>query len=141
MNKSKKPDNIVFDEKSQTYDAALKPYATNVGAPVITTIDTVAWKNRNIHKVNKHISAKYKELKAEYDAMMEVYEYNNLIYASKFNFEPLMGENYHLYRKNDATTFLSMIAPEECNFEFIGSFYLDAELVWKKLTDFNEDEE
>ncbi len=129
---SKKPDNIVFNEKLQTYDASLKPYATNVGAPVITTVDTVAWKNRNIHKVNKHISAKYKELKAEYDAMMMVYEYNNLIYASKFNFEPLMGETYHLYRNAESQSFLSMIAPEECNFDFIGSFYLDADLVWRK---------
>jgi hypothetical protein len=92
----------------------------------------VAWKNRNIHKVNKHISAKYKELKAEYDAMMMVYEYNNLIYASKFNFEPLMGETYHLYRNAESHSFLSMIAPEECNFDFIGSFYLDADLVWRK---------
>ena len=130
--KSKKPDNVVFDEESQSYNASLKPYATNVGAPVITTVDTVAWKNRNIHKVNKHISARYKELKAEYDAMMEVYEYNNLIYASKFNFEPLMGETYHLYRKENSATFLSMIAPKECNFHHIGSFYLDAELVWRK---------
>lgn len=129
---SKKPDNVVFDEKSQTYNAALKPYATNVGAPVITTVDTIAWKNRNIHKVNKHISAKYKELKAQYEAMMTVYEYNNLIYASKFNFEPLMGETYHLYRHTNSDTFLSMIAPEECNFDFVGSFYLDAELVWRK---------
>lgn len=129
---SKKPDNIVFDDGLQKYDAALKPYATNVGAPVITTVDTVAWKNRNIHKVNKHISAKYKELKAEYDAMMSVYEYNTLIYASKFNFEPLMGETYHLYRNQSSESFLSMIAPEECNFDFIGSFYLDADLVWRK---------
>ncbi len=132
---SKKPDNVVFDEKLQIYDAALKPYATNVGAPVITTVDTVAWKNRNIHKVNKHMSAKYKELKAEYDAMMRVYEFNNLIYASKFNFEPLMGEIYHLYKKESDETFLSMIAPDECNFTFVGSFYLDAELVWRKQSD------
>lgn len=135
---SKKPDNVVFDEKLQVYDAALKPYATNVGAPVITTVDTVAWKNRNIHKVNKHISAKYKELKAEFDAMMSVYEYNNLIYASKFNFEPIMGETYHLYRHENEDTFLSMIAPNECNFDFIGSFYLDAELVWRKQSDSQE---
>jgi hypothetical protein len=139
MKKSNKPDNVVFDEKSQTFNASLKAYATNVGAPVITTVDTVAWKNRNIHKVNKHISAKYNELKAQFDAMMKVYEYNNLIYASKFNFEPLMGDTYHLYRKQDSETFLSMIAPEECNFVFIGSFYLDAELVWRKTPDLNLD--
>ena len=42
----KKPDNVVFNEKNNTYDAHLKPYATSVGAPVITIEDTVAWKIR-----------------------------------------------------------------------------------------------
>ena len=76
----KKPDNVVFDVETQKYDAALKPYATDVGAPVITTPDTVTWKNVNIDKVNKQVKAKYNELKAEYDALMEKFEYNNLIY-------------------------------------------------------------
>ena len=129
---TKKPDLIVFDDILQKYDAGLKPYATNVGAPKITTVDTVPWKNRNIQKVNKHISAKYKELKEEFESMMAVYEYNNLIYASKFSFEPLMGETYHLYENSNSENFLSMIAPEECDFDFMGSFYLDADMIWRK---------
>ena len=64
MTTKKKPDNVVYDEKSQAYTASLKPYATDIGAPAITTTDTVAWKNRNIHAVNKQINAKYLELKA-----------------------------------------------------------------------------
>ena len=40
------PDNVVFDSEKQTYDAALRPYGTNVGAPSITTKDTATWKNR-----------------------------------------------------------------------------------------------
>ena len=36
MKEDKKPDNVVFNTETQKYDAALKPYATNVGAPVIT---------------------------------------------------------------------------------------------------------
>ena len=43
----KKPDNVVFDTETQKYDAALKPYATNVSAPIITASDTIAWKNYN----------------------------------------------------------------------------------------------
>ena len=75
----KKPDNVVFDEESNSYDASLKAYGTNVGAPTITTPDTVTWKNVNIDKVNKQVKARYDELKAEYDALMEKFEYNNLI--------------------------------------------------------------
>ena len=45
MTTEKKPDNVVFDEETQTYNAALQPYATDIGAPVVSTRDTVAWKN------------------------------------------------------------------------------------------------
>jgi len=98
MSKTKKPDQVVFNEDTQTYDAALKPYATNVSAPAISVTENITWKNRNIHKANKQIKAKYLELKAEYDLMMEELEYNNLIYNARFNFEPITGEVYHLYR-------------------------------------------
>ena len=130
--KEKKPDNIVFNTETQTYDASLKPYGTNVGAPVITPTDTVAWKNKSIHKVNQKMQAKYLEIKEEYEKMMQEYEYNQLIYEAKFSFEPTVGEIYHLYGKDQGGTFLSIIAPEQCRFHFLGSFYLNTDLVWQK---------
>ncbi len=136
MTTEKKPDNVVFDEETQTYNAALKPYATDVSAPVISTGDTVAWKNRNIHAVNKQINAKYLELNAEYDAMMEQFEYNNLVYSAKFNFEPVIGYTYHLYRNKKQEAFLSVIGPHECNFDFIGTFKLNADKMWERLDNF-----
>ena len=129
----KKPDNVVFDEKEQKYNASLKPYATDFGAPAITTTDTVAWKNRNIHTVNKQISAKYLELKAEYDAMIDQFEYNNLVYSAKFTFEPVIGYTYHLYRNKKQEPFLSVIGPRECNFDYLGSFKLKADKMWQRL--------
>ncbi|ADY28561.1 MULTISPECIES: DUF2452 domain-containing protein [Cellulophaga] len=133
MKESKKPDNVVFNVENQKYDAALKPYATSVGAPVITTTDNIAWKNRSINKVNHKLEARYLELKAEYDAMLEQYEYNKLIFDAKFTFEPIVGQTYHLYKRENNETFLSIIKPNECNFNFIGSFYLNAELIWEKV--------
>ncbi|QCX38992.1 DUF2452 domain-containing protein [Aureibaculum algae] len=133
MKKDKKPDNVVFNTTTQKYDAALKPYATNVGAPVITTTDTIAWKNRSINKINQKVAAKYAELKAEYDQMLEEFEYNKLIFQATFNFEPIIGEIYHLYKRENETTFLSIIAPTECNFNCMGSFYLNADQIWEKL--------
>ena len=71
MSDAKKPDNIVFNTKTQQYDAALKPYATNVGAPAIQVTENITWKNKNVNKANKQLKAKYLELKAEYDKMIE----------------------------------------------------------------------
>ncbi len=133
MSDKKKPDQVVYNEETQEYDAYLKPYATSVGAPIITVEDTVTWKNRSVNKVNHKIKSRYLEIKAEYEKMVEEYEYNKLILTSKFSFEPIVGQIYHLYKNNKNENFLSIIAPNECNFDCIGSFYLDTELIWKKV--------
>ena len=133
MKANKKPDNVVYNQETQKYDAAIKPYATSVGAPVITTIDTIAWKNRSIRKVNQKVKTKYLELKAEYEQMMAEFEFNNMIFKAKFTFEPIIGDIYHLYKRDNGETFLSIIAPKECNFKSIGSFYLNADQIWEKV--------
>ena len=133
MTSTKKPDNVVFNTETQKYDASLKPYGTSVGAPIIIPTDTVAWKNRSINKINHKVSAKYLELKAEYENMMQEFEYNKLIFNAKFSFEPIIGEVYHLYQRENNESFLSLISPEQCNFKSIGSFYLNASQVWEKI--------
>ncbi len=133
MAEKKRPDNVVFNEKTQKYDAAIKPYGTNLGAPSIISTDTTAWKNRSINKVNHKIQAKYLELKAEYENMLREYEYNKLIFGAKFSFEPVIGETYHLYVRESGEYFLSMIAPHECRFNHFGSFYLNVDQVWVKV--------
>ncbi|MCH2034983.1 MAG: DUF2452 domain-containing protein [Tenacibaculum sp.] len=133
MTEKKKPDSVVYNTETEKYDAALKPYATSVGAPVITPTDTTAWKNRSINKVNHKIKTKYLELKAEYERMMQEFEYNNLILNANFSFEPIIGETYHLYLNKKDEHFLSLIAPEHCNFNYVGSFILNADQIWEKV--------
>lgn len=133
MTEEKKPDNVVFNTENQRYDAALKPYATNVGAPKITTTDTTGWKIRSITKINHKMSAGYLKLKAEYQKMMDEFEYNSLIFNSDFSFEPVISEVYHLYQREKGNNFLSLIAPDQCNFKHIGSFYLNADQTWEKV--------
>jgi hypothetical protein len=132
MTAKKKPDNVVFNTETQKYDAALKPYATSVGAPVIIATDTISWKNRSINKINHKAAAKYLELKAEYEKMIQEFEYNKLIFDAKFTFEPIVGQVYHLYKRENNESFLSIISPEECNFNFLGSFYLNVDQTWEK---------
>ena len=50
MEKSK-PDNIVFDEESNKYNASILPYASSVGAPSIKIEDNKSWKERGVSKV------------------------------------------------------------------------------------------
>ncbi|WP_297805241.1 DUF2452 domain-containing protein [uncultured Polaribacter sp.] len=133
MVKEKKPDNVVFNTETQKYDAYLKPYATSVGAPVITATDTIAWKNRSINKLNHKVQTRFKEIKEQYDQLMQEFEDNRLINEAKFTFEPIIGQHYHLYMRDNGDNFLSIIAPNECNFKSIGSFYLNADQIWEKV--------
>jgi len=127
-----KPDNIVFSEENG-YNANLLPYGTTVGAPAIKTDDVVAWKTRGIHQVNKEFEGKFNELKEDYKKLMEEYEWNDLVYNSKFSFEPVVGEIYHMYNSNNGINFLSLIGPNEWNKEHIASFKLNSDKKWIKL--------
>jgi hypothetical protein len=129
---TKKPDQIVWNEKDG-YNAALLPYATNVGAPAIVKEDIDGWKQRGVNRVNHQLKAKFEELKAEYQQMIEELQWNELVYSSKFSFEPVIGEEYHLYVGDDGNVFLSLIEPYQWKRECIGSFRLNSEQKWMKI--------
>jgi hypothetical protein len=127
--KSKIPDNVVYSEEAG-FNANVLPYASSVGAPAIRMDDVVSWKSRGISNVNKEFENKFNELKAQYQNLMEEYEWNELVYNSKFSFEPVVGEIYHLYRDGNGINFLSLIGPQEWNKEHIGTFKLNSDKKW-----------
>ncbi|CAI8429785.1 MAG: Uncharacterised protein [Flavobacterium sp. SCGC AAA160-P02] len=130
---SKKPDLVVFDEETQQYDAALRAYGTSASAPSIKPLNTSTWRNDGITKVNQQFKSKFNELKKEFDEMMNQFEYNDLVYNATFNFEPIIGEIYYLYHTNNSEPFLSIISPEQCNFNHLGTFRLTSQKMWEKL--------
>ena len=132
MIKSKRPDNIVYNEEVG-YNASLLPYSTSVGAPIIKVDDIVSWKSRGVTNVNKIFENKFNELKSQYEDLMKEYEWNELVYNSKFSFEPVIGEIYHLYIGKDGSNFLSLISPQEWNKEHIGTFKLNSDKKWVVL--------
>jgi len=122
----KKPDNVADNP-------ALLPYASNVGAPVIVPDNVELWKERAVNKVNKQIQTKFDELKREYQKLIEEYKWNDLVYKSKYSFEPVIGEIYHLYYGKDGNIFLSLISPNEWSYETLGSFQLGSDFKWQKI--------
>lgn len=128
----KKPDNIVYSE-TEGYNANLLPYGTSVGAPAIRIDDLVSWKSRGIQNVNKELAIKFNELKAQYESLIEEFEWNELVYNAKFSFEPVVGEIYHLYRSANGSNFLSLIGPQEWNREHVGTFKLNSDKKWIHL--------
>ena len=59
-----------------------------------------------------------------------------MIYNSNYSFEPVIGEIYHLYIRNNGKYFLSLISPREWNMEYITSVRLNSEHKWVSTKDF-----
>ena len=132
MEKKKYPDNVVWSEE-RGYYAHLLPYATNIGAPVIIPDNISTWKNEKILKTNHYFNKKYDEIKNEYEKLVEEFEWNKVVYGSNYNFQPIIGEKYHLYRRNNGEMFLSLIEPNSWKQEYVGTFEMDSDNKWKKI--------
>jgi Protein of unknown function (DUF2452) len=128
----KKPDLVVWNEEKGYYQRELT-YGSNQGAPAIKLEDVGGWKQMQAGVANKQFQSKYEELKAEYQKLIDEVNWNELVYQSTYSFIPVMGEVYHLYMRNDDTTFLSLISPNQWNKKYIGSFKLDSTQKWTKV--------
>jgi hypothetical protein len=123
---SEKPDNVADNP-------GLLPYGSNVGAPSIKVDNIESWKNSKVIKVNKEFNNRYESLKKQYDELVEEFKWNEIVYNSKFNFEPVVGETYYLYYGQNGSMFLSLIEPNQWSREHIGSFTLNYDNKWIKL--------
>lgn len=123
----KKPDRVA-DNK------ATMPYGDNVAAPAITLPDTKDYREVKVKEAQNKLKTRYEELEAEFKKLVETAADNELIYTANIRFSPKVGEVYHLYRKEDGETWVSMVGPDEWgpsyNFEFLGSFRLATDSVW-----------
>lgn len=138
MAKKKKPDLVVWSEEKGYYARELA-YGSNVGAPAINVEEVSTWKQRGANQVNLAFKARYEELKAEVSKLMSEYNWNDLIYKeAQYSFQPIVGEIYHLYMRDDETFFLSLIEPHQWNKRYIGSFKLDTNNKWLKTESYDE---
>ena len=128
----KKPDLVVWSEEKGYYPRELT-YGSNLGAPAIKLDDIKGWKQNQVGQVNNHFGVRFEELKAQFNQMLEEVYWNERVYESEYSFIPVIGDIYHLYKRDNNTTFLSMVEPSSWNKEHIGSFKLDSNKKWNKI--------
>lgn len=132
---SKRPDNEVYDSE-RGYYAKILPYGSNVGAPAIQPTDITPWKRDGVKRVNERLYTKFEELKKEYNKLIDELKWNELVYDSTFNFEPIIGNVYHLYKGKNGNQ-LSIISPDEWGnrpeLDWVGSFKLDSNKNWTMI--------
>jgi hypothetical protein len=123
MDKKKLPDSYVVDRK-------LKSYPTEIGSLNFKSDDIELFKINKTSKLKNFYNQKFEEIKQEYISLMNDIEVNERLYNCKYSFEPIVGQTYHLYLKDDGTEFLSIIAPNEWKKTFIGSYLYDSDGRW-----------
>lgn len=129
----KKPDIVVWDDERGYYASKLS-YGSNVGAPVIHPDDVAGWKIGAVQTANRYFESRFEEIKKEYERLVEEFHWTDVVYRAKYNFQPVVGNIYHLYIGEDGEPFLSIISPNEWDnkINFIGSFKLNSESKWEK---------
>ena len=130
MKKKKYPDNVVYDYELEKFDANTKPYPTTLGSQ---SFEPIKVDKSSISNANDYFQSRLNELKDEYQKLVEEYNWTKLVYESSYNFQPIIGEIYHMYEKNDKTLWLSLIGPNEWDQPYIGSFKLLTDGKWEKV--------
>ena len=130
MKKKKYPDNVVYDYELEKFDANTKPYPTTLGSQ---SFEPIKVDKSSISNANDYFQSRLNELKDEYQKLVEEYNWTKLVYESSYNFQPIIGEIYHMYEKNDKTLWLSLIGPNEWDQPYIGSFKLLTDGKWEKF--------
>jgi hypothetical protein len=130
MNKKKKPDLVVWDELNG-YDAMIKSYPTNIGAPSfeLPKIDLI--KTESAKKMVDVFNKEKNEIIKKIEKLYQEYNDSILVWESKISFDPIVGKTYYLYCFNGVNT-LSLLSPKEWKkFDsFIGEYELNSDRKW-----------
>ena len=105
---TKRPDNFVDNP-------GLLPYGSNIGAPSIKPTDLTSFKKNGLLKVEKVFDKRYKELLEQAETLQKSFLITQEVYESKYKFEPIVGEIYHLYEDSNGNKTLSLIEPNKWN--------------------------
>ena len=123
---------VVWDDK-EGYNARLKSYPTNIGAPKFDLPQVDLSKTKNTKKMIDVFERERIELIEKAKQLQTEYLESVMVWESKYSFEPIVGNQYYLYDFGKGNV-LTIVKPEEWGKQefFKGSFVLTSEYKWKK---------
>ena len=123
----KKPDNVA-DNPLGT------PYGTNVSAPSIVKPNVDGFLSVRVGEAENAIRTRYEEIQKEFEELVANSMDNELVYNASMSFVPIVGHTYHVYERDDGSTFLSLIDPSQWDrFTCLGSFRLATDSLWVRV--------
>lgn len=117
---------------------ALLPYGTDFSAPKIDLPDIDLWQTQRGSLARSYFQDRIDKIQEQYENLVALAELNEQVYGAVYNFEPKVGQVYHLYRMFNGTRVLSLIEPPWSSMEHIGTVQYTADSVWKPLDNVKE---
>jgi len=122
----------------------LLPYAHHVGSAIIRPLDKGKEKGLSMTAMYQQTENQLTQIKEQVETLIrqaqDIHDRIDLsekIYEADVGFRPLIGQIYHLYTKDDNSTVISMISPQEwgekCPYTFLGSMKMLADHTWEIL--------
>jgi hypothetical protein len=108
---------------------AFLPYPASTLSPRIVPTDLSSFKSRGISQVERDLQQKLIEIRETYLTAIDHFNWNKLVYEAEINFEPVVGETYHLYESR-GRHLLSMIGPKEWTMRHLATFRLNVDRQW-----------
>lgn len=109
-----------IDKDKITETPSTLPYAHHVGGFVIKPIDKGRIKGNAVaamvQQTEMQLAQIYKQMEllaAQASALKQRMDISYEIYGADMNFRPNIGHHYYLYEREDNTSVVSMVAPEE----------------------------
>jgi hypothetical protein len=106
------------DLKRVLENRASSSYIAEYSAPKIELADLGKFQQVRHLNLNKKIETRLEEIKAEYDALVSLHEWNNFVDSFECRIECIMGQDYYLYETEEGKKFLSIIEPESFTIKY-----------------------
>lgn len=134
-----------IDSDKVAENPGLLPYASNVGGVVIKPEDTGKIKGRAVKAMEQQTEMQLRQIQKQIEllarqakSIQSRTEISYRIYEAVMGFEPLIGQIYHLYKQEDGSHFMSLIAPHEWgktqgDRSFVATIKMLADHTWEVL--------
>ena len=119
-----------MSETDSKPSAAFMPYPVSTLSPPIIPNDLTSFKSRGISQVERELQQKLQEIRETYLATIDHFNWNKLVYEAEIQFEPVIGQTYHLYQLRNRRV-LSMISPDEWPHKHLATVRLNVDRQWK----------
>ena len=134
-----------IDPDKITENPSSLEYPHHAGSALVKPEDKGKIKGRALsameHQTDMQLDQIYQQMQLLADQVKKLNlrkDVSELIYQAEMRFEPLINHIYHLYKKEDSTYLLSLIAPDQWgrskkSFDFLATVRLLADHTWDVL--------